>query len=174
MKNLEDYIESINNFPKEVIVFRDVTSVLSDKEGLKLAIDSMQEKLKDVDFDIVVAPESRGFIFGMPIAYNMNKAFVPVRKKGKLPRETIEQEYSLEYGTAILQMHKDSIKPGDRVVIVDDLIATGGTIEAIIKMVEKLGGKVVRVCALIELVDLKARELLKDTDIKSCIVYEGE
>ncbi len=174
MKNLEDYIESINNFPKEGIVFRDVTSVLSDKEGLKLAIDSMQEKLKDVDFDIVVAPESRGFIFGMPIAYNMNKAFVPVRKKGKLPRETIEQEYSLEYGTAILQMHKDSIKLGDRVVIVDDLIATGGTIEAIIKMVEKLGGKVVRVCALIELVDLKARELLKDTDIKSCIVYEGE
>ena len=174
MKNLEDYIESINNFPKEGIVFRDVTSVLSDKEGLKLAIDSMQEELKDIDFDIVVAPESRGFIFGMPIAYNMNKAFVPVRKKGKLPRETIEQEYSLEYGTAILQMHKDSIKPGDRVVIVDDLIATGGTIEAIIKMIEKLGGKVVRVCALIELVDLKARELLKDTDIKSCIVYEGE
>ena len=174
MKNLEDYIESINNFPKEGIVFRDVTSVLSDKEGLKLAIDSMQEELKDIDFDIVVAPEYRGFIFGMPIAYNMNKAFVPVRKKGKLPRETIEQEYSLEYGTAILQMHKDSIKPVDRVVIVDDLIATGGTIEAIIKMVEKLGGKVVRVCALIELVDLKARELLKDTDIKSCIVYEGE
>lgn len=174
MKNLEDYIESINNFPKEGIVFRDVTSVLSDKDGLKLAIDSMQEELKDIDFDIVVAPESRGFIFGMPIAYNMNKAFVPVRKKGKLPRETIEQEYSLEYGTEILQMHKDSIKPGDRVVIVDDLIATGGTIEAIIKMVEKLGGKVVRVCALIELVDLKARELLKDTDIKSCIVYEGE
>lgn len=174
MKNLEDYIESINNFPKEGIVFRDVTSVLSDKDGLKLAIDSMQEELKDIDFDIVVAPESRGFIFGMPIAYNMNKAFVPVRKKGKLPRETIEQEYSLEYGTAILQMHKDSIKPGDRVVIVDDLIATGGTIEAIIKMVEKLGGKVVRVCAIIELVDLKARELLKDTDIKSCIVYEGE
>ena len=174
MKNLEDYIESINNFPKEGIVFRDVTSVLSDKEGLKLAIDSMQEKLKDIDFDIVVAPESRGFIFGMPIAYNMNKAFVPVRKKGKLPRETIEQEYSLEYGTAILQMHKDSIKFGDRVVIVDDLIATGGTIEAIIKMVEKLGGKVVRVCALIELVDLKARELLKNTDIKSCIVSEGE
>lgn len=174
MKNLEDYIESINNFPKEGIVFRDVTSILSDKDGLKLAIDSMQEELKDIDFDIIVAPESRGFIFGMPIAYNMNKAFVPVRKKGKLPRETIEQEYSLEYGTAILQMHKDSIKPGDRVVIVDDLIATGGTIEAIIKMVEKLGGKVVRVCALIELVDLKARELLKDTDIKSCIVYEGE
>ena len=174
MKNLEDYIESINNFPKEGIVFRDVTSILSDKDGLKLAIDSMQEELKDIDFDIIVAPESRGFIFGMPIAYNMNKAFVPVRKKGKLPRETIEQEYSLEYGTAILQMHKDSIKPGDRVVIVDDLIATGGTIEAIIKMVEKLGGKVVRVCALIELADLKARELLKDTDIKSCIVYEGE
>ena len=154
MKNLEDYIESINNFPKEGIVFRDVTSILSDKYGLKLAIDSMQEELKDIDFDIVVAPESRGFIFGMPIAYNMNKAFVPVRKKGKLPRETIEQEYSLEYGTAILQMHKDSIKPGDRVVIVDDLIATGGTIEAIIKMVEELGGEVVKIVCLMERVFL--------------------
>ena len=174
MKKIEEYVRSINDFPEEGIIFRDVTSVLQDADGLHLAIDSMQDLIKDIDFDVVVGPESRGFIFGMPIAYNMNKAFVPVRKKGKLPRETIEQEYSLEYGTAILQMHKDSIKPGDRVVIVDDLIATGGTIEAIIKMVEKLGGKVVRVCALIELVDLKARELLKDTDIKSCIVYEGE
>ena len=156
------------------IVMLSINFYIVNKTKNKIITEEQAKELKDIDFDIVVAPESRGFIFGMPIAYNMNKAFVPVRKKGKLPRETIEQEYSLEYGTAILQMHKDSIKPGDRVVIVDDLIATGGTIEAIIKMVEKLGGKVGRVCALIELVDLKARELLKDTDIKSCIVYEGE
>lgn len=174
MKNLEEYVESINDFPKEGIVFRDITSVLADKDGLKLAIDTMQDKIKDLDFDVVVGPESRGFIFGMPIAYNMNKSFVPVRKKGKLPRETIFQEYALEYGTATLEMHKDSIKPGDKIVIVDDLIATGGTIEAIIKMVEKLGGEVVGVCALIELVDLKARELIKNVNIYSCIEYEGE
>ena len=174
MKNLEDYIESINNFPKEGIVFRDVTSVLSDKDGLKLAIDSMQEELKDIDFDIVVAPESRGFIFGMPIAYNMNKAFVPVRKKGKLPRETIEQEYSLEYGTAILQMHKDSIKPGDRVVIVDDLIATGGTIEAIVKLVEQLGGEVVKIVFVMELEGLEGRKKLEGYDVEAAIKYEGK
>lgn len=174
MKRLEDYIESIEDFPKKGIIFRDVTSVLSDREGLKLAIDSMQELVEDIDFDVIIAPESRGFIFGMPIAYNLNKAFVPVRKKGKLPRETISQEYELEYGTAILEMHKDSIKPGDRVVIIDDLIATGGTIEAMIKLVESLGGTVVRVCALIEFVDLKARELLNYVDIKSCVTYKGE
>lgn len=174
MKNLEDYVESIIDFPKEGIIFRDVTSVLSDKEGLKLAIDTMQKKLEDIDFDVVVAPESRGFIFGMPIAYNMNKSFVPVRKKGKLPRETIAQDYDLEYGKATLEMHIDSIKHGDKVVIIDDLIATGGTIEAMIKMVNSLGGEVVRVCVLMELVDLKARELLKDVDIKSCIIYKGE
>ena len=174
MKNLEDYVESIIDFPKKGIIFRDVTSVLSDKEGLKLAIETMQEKLSDIDFDVIVAPESRGFIFGMPIAYNLNKSFVPVRKKGKLPRETISQDYNLEYGTATLQMHKDSIKSGDRIVIIDDLIATGGTIEAIIKMVNSLGGTAVRVCALIELIDLDARKLLKDIDIKSCIIYEGE
>lgn len=174
MKELKDYIESIENFPKEGIIFRDVTSVLADKDGLKLAIDSIEDLLNDVDFDIVIAPESRGFIFGMPIAYNLNKAFVPVRKKGKLPRETISQEYALEYGTATLEIHKDSIKKGDKVVIIDDLIATGGTIEAMIKLVESLGGTVVRVCALIELVDLGARKLLSNVDIKSCVTYKGE
>ncbi len=174
MKKLEDYIENIENFPKGGIIFRDVTSVLSDKDGLKLAIDSLQKLIADIDFDVIVAPESRGFIFGMPIAYNLNKAFVPVRKKGKLPRETISQDYDLEYGTATLEMHKDGIKLGDKVVIVDDLIATGGTIEAMIKMVESLGVTVVRVCALIELIDLNARELLKDVDIKSCVTYKGE
>lgn len=174
MKNLEEYVESIIDFPKKGIVFRDVTSVIGDKDGLKLAIDSMQEKLSDIDFDVVVAPESRGFIFGMPIAYNLNKSFIPVRKKGKLPRKTISKDYDLEYGSATLEMHKDSIKQGDRVVIVDDLVATGGTLKAIIDMVERLGGKVVRICSLIELVDLKAREILNEYDVVSCIEYEGE
>lgn len=174
MKNLKDYIESINDFPKKGIIFRDVTSALSDKEGLKLAIDSLQEKLGDLDFDVIVAPEARGFIFGMPIAYNMNKSFVPVRKKGKLPRQTISADYDLEYGSATLQMHKDSVKKGDKVVIIDDLIATGGTLQAIANMVEALGGEVVKICTLIELVDLDARKLLDKYDIVSCIEFEGE
>lgn len=174
MKRLEEYITSINDFPKKGIIYRDVTSVLEDKKGLKLAIDSMQDLIKNIDFDVVVAPESRGFIFGMPIAYNLNKGFVPVRKPGKLPREVISQDYELEYGSSTLQMHKDAIKKGDRVVIIDDLMATGGTTQAIVKLVEKLGGKVVLICSLIELVDLKARELLKEYNIKSCVKFKGE
>lgn len=140
MKKLEEYVKSIPDFPEKGIIFRDVTSVLQDAEGLHLAIDQMQEKLEGVDFDVVLGPESRGFIFGVPIAYNMHKAFVPVRKKGKLPRATISQTYDLEYGTATIEIHKDAIQPGQKVVIIDDLIATGGTTEAIIKMVEELGG----------------------------------
>ena len=174
MKKLEEYITSINDFPKKGIIYRDVTSVLEDKDGLKLAIDSMQVLIKNIDFEVVVAPESRGFIFGMPIAYNLNKGFVPVRKSGKLPREVISQDYELEYGSSTLQIHKDAIKKGDRVVIIDDLMATGGTTKAIVKLVEKLGGKVVLICSLIELVDLNARELLKDYNIKSCVKYKGE
>ena len=174
MKKLEEYITSINDFPIKGIIYRDVTSVLEDKDGLKLAIDSMQVLIKNIDFEVVVAPESRGFIFGMPIAYNLNKGFVPVRKPGKLPREVISQDYELEYGSSTLQIHKDAIKKGDRVVIIDDLMATGGTTKAIVKLVEKLGGKVVLICSLIELVDLNARELLKDYNIKSCVKYKGE
>lgn len=174
MKKLEEYITSINDFPKKGIIYRDVTSVLEDKDGLKLAIDSMQDLIKNIDFEVVVAPESRGFIFGMPIAYNLNKGFVPVRKPGKLPREVISQDYELEYGSSTLQIHKDAIKKGDRVVIIDDLMATGGTTKAIVKLVEKLGGKVVLICSLIELVDLKARELLKEYNIKSCVKFKGE
>ena len=174
MKKLEEYITSINDFPKKGIIYRDVTSVLGDKDGLKLAIDGMQDLIKNIDFEVVVAPESRGFIFGMPIAYNLNKGFVPVRKPGKLPREVISQDYELEYGSSTLQIHKDAIKKGDRVVIIDDLMATGGTTKAIVKLVEKLGGKVVLICSLIELVDLNARELLKDYNIKSCVKYKGE
>jgi adenine phosphoribosyltransferase len=174
MKKLEEYIRSIPDFPEEGIVFRDVTSVLQDKDSLRMSIDQMQANLKDVDFDIIVGPESRGFIFGVPIAYNLNKAFVPVRKKGKLPCETIEAEYALEYGTATIEMHKDAIKPGDKVVIIDDLIATGGTIEAIIKLIESLGGEVVKIVFLIELEGLNGRDKLKGYNIESVIKYEGK
>ena len=160
MKKLEEYVKSIPDFPEKGIIFRDVTSVLQDAEGLHLAIDQMQEKLEGVDFDVVLGPESRGFIFGVPIAYNMHKAFVPVRKKGKLPRATISQTYDLEYGTATIEIHKDAIQPGQKVVIIDDLIATGGTTEAIIKMVEELGGEVVKIVFLMELAGLKGRERL--------------
>ena len=174
MKPLEEYVRSIPDFPEPGIIFRDITSILQDADGLKLAIDSMQKCLDDVEFDVVVGTESRGFIFGVPIAYNLHKPFVPVRKKGKLPCETISQSYDLEYGSATIEMHKDSIKPGQKVVIIDDLIATGGTIEAAIKLVEQLGGEVVKVVFLMELAGLKGRERLKDYDVESVICYEGK
>ena len=157
MTKIEEYVRSIPDFPEPGIIFRDITSVLNDAEGLQLAIDSMDDLLKGVDFDVVVGTESRGFIFGVPIAYKEKKPFVPVRKKGKLP----------------LEMHKDSIKPGQKVVIVDDLIATGGTVEACIKMIERLGGEVVKVIFLMELKGLKGRERLKGYDVASVISYEG-
>lgn len=171
MKKLEDYVRSIPDFPEEGVVFRDVTTILQDKDGLKLSIDQIQESIKDLDFDLIVGPESRGFIFGVPIAYNMNKAFIPVRKKGKLPSETIEEDYELEYGKATIEIHKDAIKPGQKVVIVDDLIATGGTIEAITKLIEKLGGQVVKIVFLIELEGLKGRDKLKNYDVEAIIKY---
>lgn len=174
MKKLEEYIRSIPDFPEPGIIFRDITSVLQDKDGLRLAIDKLQEKLSDVDFDIIVGPESRGFIFGVPIAYNMNKAFVPVRKKGKLPCETVSMDYELEYGKATIEIHKDAIKPGQKVVIIDDLIATGGTIEAITRLVELLGGKVVKIVFLIELKGLKGRERLAGYDVDAVVKYEGK
>ena len=174
MKKLEEYVKSIPDFPEKGIIFRDVTSVLQDADGLHMAIDQMQKKLEGVDFDIVLGPESRGFIFGVPVAYNMHKAFVPVRKKGKLPCETVSREYALEYGTAAIEIHKDAIKPGQKVVVIDDLIATGGTIEAAVKLIEKLGGEVVKVVFLMELAGLKGRERLKDYDVESVICYEGK
>lgn len=174
MKKLEDYVVSIPDFPEPGIIFRDVTSVLQDAEGLQLAIDTMQDKIKDLDFDVVVGPESRGFIFGTPIAYNTKKPFVLIRKKGKLPRETVSTSYELEYGQATIEMHKDSIKPGQRVLIVDDLIATGGTTEAMIKMIEGLGGKVVGIVVLIELAGLKGRERLQGYRLDSAICYPGK
>lgn len=174
MKKLEDYVRSIPDFPEEGIIFRDVTSVLQDADGLRLAIDGIQEMVGGVDFDVVVGPESRGFIFGVPVAYNLHKAFVPVRKKGKLPCETVSMEYDLEYGSAVIEMHKDSIRPGQKVVIIDDLIATGGTIEAIVKLVESLGGEVVKICFLMELAGLKGREKLAGYEVDSVICYDGK
>ena len=174
MKKLEDYVRTIPDFPEEGIMFRDVTSVIQDKDGFKLAIESMQDNVKDLDFDVVVGLESRGFIFGAPIAYNLGKSFVLVRKKGKLPCETIEESYDLEYGSATVEMHTDSIKPGDKVLIVDDLIATGGTCEAAIKLVERLGGKVTGLDFLIELAGLNGREKLAGYEVRSSIVYEGK
>ena len=173
-KNLEEYVRSIYDFPEEGIIFRDVTSVLEDADGFALAVDSMQELLEDTEADVIVGAESRGFVFGAPIAYNLHKPFVLVRKKGKLPCETIEESYDLEYGSATVEMHKDSIKPGQKVVIVDDLIATGGTIEAIAKMVERLGGTVVKIVFLMELAGLKGRERLRKYDVASVIRYEGK
>ena len=174
MKKLEEYVRSIPDFPEKGIIFRDVTSVIQDADGLHLAIDGIQNILDGVDFDVVVGPESRGFIFGVPVAYNMHKAFVPVRKKGKLPCETVSQEYALEYGTATIEMHKDSIRPGQKVVIVDDLIATGGTTEAIIKLVEQLGGKTVKIAFLMELEGLKGRDKLAGYSMDSVIKYPGK
>ncbi|MDF2539471.1 MAG: apt [Herbinix sp.] len=171
---LEDYVRSIPDFPEPGIIFRDVTSILQDRDGLKLAIEQMQELLDDVDFDVVVGPESRGFIFGVPIAYNLYKPFIPIRKKGKLPCETISMEYDLEYGTAVIEMHKDAIQPGQRVVIVDDLIATGGTIEAITKLIQSLGGEVVKIIFLMELKGLNGRKKLDGYDVEAVIQYEGK
>ena len=174
MKKIEEYVRSIPDFPEPGIIFRDVTSILQDADGLKLAIDSMQECLKDTDVDVIVGTESRGFIFGVPIAYNLHKSFVPVRKKGKLPCETVSRSYDLEYGSATIEMHKDSIKPGQKVAIIDDLIATGGTVEAAIKLVEELGGEVVKVVFLMELAGLKGREKLAGYDVASVICYDGK
>ncbi len=174
MKKLEDYVRSIPDFPEPGIIFRDVTSVLQDKDGLKMAIEQMQELLDGLEFDVIAGPESRGFIFGVPIAYNLNKAFIPVRKKGKLPCETVSMDYDLEYGKATIEIHKDSIKPGQKVVIIDDLIATGGTIEAITKLIEMLGGEVVKIIFLMELKGLNGRDKLTKYDVEAVIQYEGK
>ncbi len=174
MKKLEDYVRSIPDFPEKGIMFRDITTVLQDADGFQLAINELLEKLKDVDFDIIVGAESRGFLFGSPLAYQLHKPLVLVRKKGKLPCETISRDYSLEYGTATLEMHKDSIKKGQKVVIVDDLIATGGTLDCIAKLVEDLGGEVVKILCLMELKGLNGRALLKGYDVSTVIAYEGK
>ena len=167
MKSVKDYIISIPDFPSKGIIFRDVTSVLESPEGYALAIDELNKLLDGVDYDLIAGTESRGFIFGAPLAYMNKKGFIPVRKKGKLPRETVEMSYDLEYGSA-------TIEPGDKVVLVDDLIATGGTIQAAAKLVEELGGEVVKMIFLIELTDLGGRKLLEGYDVASVVQYEGE
>lgn len=174
MKKVEDYMISIPDFPKKGIIFRDVTGVTESGEGFSLAIDELDKLLEGVEYDVLAGTESRGFIFGAPLAYKNKKGLVLVRKKGKLPRETVERSYDLEYGSATIEIHKDAIKPGDRVVLVDDLIATGGTIEAAAKLIEELGGKVVKMIFLIELSDLGGRKVLEGYDVASVIQYEGE
>ena len=174
MKKLEEYVISIPDFPEPGIIFRDVTGILNEADGLKLAIDTLQGFIEDLDFDIIVGAESRGFIFGMPLAYNLHKPFGLVRKKGKLPRETMSTSYELEYGSAEVEMHTDAVKPGQKVVMVDDLLATGGTMEAGIRLVEQLGGEVVKVIFVMELAGLKGREKLAKYDVDSAIIYEGK
>ena len=169
--DLRDKIRSIQDFPQEGVLFRDITTLLKDAEGMKEAIDQMTVKLEGVDFDLVLGPESRGFIFGMPVAYNMGKGFVPVRKAGKLPAEVVSKEYALEYGTATIEMHKDAIQPGQKVVIVDDLMATGGTAKAIVEMVEEMGGEVAAMLFLIELDFLEGRKVLPGYKVDSVIHY---
>ncbi len=173
MKKLEDYVITIPDFPEEGIMFRDITSVLENADALKLAMEAYRDMLEGVDFDVVVGAEARGFIFGASLAYMFGKPFIPARKPGKLPRETVSKEYELEYGKASIEMHKDSIKSGQKVVVVDDLIATGGTVEAIISLVEELGGKIVKLCFLMELAGLNGRDRLKGYDVDSAIIYEG-
>lgn len=175
MKNLNNYVKAIPDFPKPGILFRDVTGILESPDGFQLALDMTVGILAAVEFDLVAAPESRGFIFGAAIADRFRTAFVPIRKPGKLPRETISESYDLEYGQATLHMHTDAVKPGQRVVIVDDLLATGGTAKAAARLVERLGGTVVKMIFPIELEGFRAREgLLKDYDVASLVKYPGK
>ncbi len=169
--DLKDKIRSIPDYPEKGVMFRDITTLLKDAEGLVEAVDQMQKKLEGLEFDLVLGPESRGFIFGMPIAYNLKKGFIPIRKKGKLPAEVVSKDYSLEYGTATIEMHKDAVQPGQKVVIVDDLLATGGTAKAIVDMVEGIGAEVVSLNFLIELGFLNGREVLDGYKVETVIHY---
>ncbi|MDK2918432.1 MAG: adenine phosphoribosyltransferase [Candidatus Petromonas sp.] len=169
--DLKNKIRVIEDFPKKGISFKDITTLLQDGEAYKYAIDLCIKKVENKEYDVIVGPEARGFLIGAPMAYAAKKAFVPVRKPGKLPFETIKYEYKLEYGTDVLEIHKDAIKPGQKVLIVDDLLATGGTILSTIKLIEELGGEVVGVLFLIELTFLDGRDTLKGYDVISLIEY---
>ena len=171
--DLKKIIRSIPDFPKRGILFYDITTLLRDKDAFKYAIDEMVRKYKGVEIDAILGAEARGFIFGAAMAYNLNTAFIPVRKPGKLPYETRQTSYDLEYGTNVLQMHIDAVNKGDRILIVDDLVATGGTAKAKADLVEKQGGEVIGCCFLIELEFLKPREILKDYDVFSLVKYES-
>lgn len=170
--DLKSKIRVIENFPKEGISFKDITTILKDGEYLRQVVDELSNQLKDLNVDIIVGPEARGFLVGTPVAYNLGIGFVPIRKPGKLPAETLTYEYDLEYGSDSLQIHKDAIKPGQRVAILDDLLATGGTVAATTKLIEELGGEVVSVNFLIELTGLKGREILEKYDVRSLVKYE--
>lgn len=173
MKKLEDYIRVIPDFPKPGILFRDITTVFQDADGLQLSIDLMQDAVKDLDFDVIVGAESRGFIYGAAMGYNLHKPLVLVRKKGKLPWKTESVDYDLEYGKATLEIHIDAIKPGQKVLLVDDLLATGGTVKAAAELIEKLGGEVVGILCMIELKGLEGRKKLEGYRVDTVIAYEG-
>lgn len=168
---LKDKIRVIDGFPKEGISFKDITTLLQDKEAFKYSIDKMANYLKDKNVDVIVGPEARGFLFGAPIAYAIGAGFVPIRKQGKLPYDTLKINYNLEYGSDCLEMHKDAIKPGQRVAIIDDLLATGGTTSSVANLIEHAGGKIVTLGFIIELTDLKGREKLKNYDVVSLTQY---
>lgn len=170
--NLMDRIRVIEDFPKKGISFKDITTILQDGEAFKYTIDKLTDLVRDKKIDVIVGPEARGFLLGTPIAYNLGIGFVPVRKPGKLPADTIRYEYDLEYGSDALEIHKDAIKPGQRVLIVDDLLATGGTIGSVAKLVEQLGGKVVALNFVIELTGLNGRDKLKEYEVNSIVQYE--
>ena len=170
--DLREKIRIVEDFPKEGISFKDITTLIGDGEALKFSIDKIVDHLKDKNVDVILGPEARGFIFGVPVAYALGVGFVPVRKPGKLPCETISMDYGLEYGNDSLQIHKDAIKKGQRVAIVDDLLATGGTIEAVAKLVEMAGGEVVALDFAIELTGLNGREKLKNYEVMSLVDYE--
>ncbi|GAA0114470.1 adenine phosphoribosyltransferase [Clostridium senegalense] len=169
--NLKEKIRVIDNFPKEGISFKDVTTLLGDGEALKFTIDKIVEHLKDKNVDLIVGPEARGFLFGVPVAYALGVGFIPCRKPGKLPYETYNTKYGLEYGSDTLEIHKDAIKKGQRVAIVDDLLATGGTVSAVASLVEKMGGEVVSLDFVIELTELNGKEKIKDYDVMSLVQY---
>lgn len=174
MNKIESYILSIPDFPEPGVIFRDITSVIGSAEGLQLAVDEMSAMLDGLDFDMIAGLESRGFLFGMPIAYKLRKPFLPIRKKGKLPRETAEATYDLEYGTATIEVHKDDVKPGSRIVLVDDLIATGGTLEAAARLLTQQGAQVVKIICLLELKGLKGRERIREYPVDTVVAYDGK
>jgi adenine phosphoribosyltransferase len=170
--DFREKIRVINDFPKKGISFKDITTLIGDGEALRASTDKFVEYLNDKNIDVIVGPESRGFIFGVPVAYAMKKGFVPVRKPGTLPGDTVAVEYDLEYGKDVLEIHKDAIKPGQRVAVVDDLLATGGTIGAVTKLVEQAGGEVAAVCFTIELTELNGRDKLKGYDVMTLVQYD--
>ena len=175
MKNVKDYIRTIPDFPEPGIMFRDITTVLNDAEGFRLAIDEMEKLVEGLEFDVILGAESRGFIFGAPLAYNLHKPLVLVRKKGKLPGKTVSVDYTLEYGgVTTLEMHTDAITPGQKVLLVDDLLATGGTLEAMARLAEKMGGEVAGVLVLLELSGLEGRKKLEKYPVYSAAAYDGK